>query len=43
MPRGYPERDLGWMPGGELGIMVVFLVVSIAAGLALKGVFRVTF
>jgi hypothetical protein len=43
MPRGYPERDLGWMPGGELGIMLVFLVVSIAAGLALKGVFRVTF
>jgi hypothetical protein len=43
MPRGYPERDLGWMPGGELGIMAVFLVVSIAAGLALKGVFKVTF
>ncbi|MHC5209126.1 MAG: hypothetical protein ACYTG2_00225 [Planctomycetota bacterium] len=43
MPRGYPERDLGWMPGGELGIMVVFLLVSIAAGLALKGVFKVTF
>jgi hypothetical protein len=43
LPRGYPERELGWMPGGELGIMLVFLVVSIAAGLALKGVFKVTF
>ncbi len=42
-PRGYPERDLGWMPGGEIGVMVVFLIVSIAAGLALKNTFKVTF
>lgn len=38
----YPNRDLGWMPGGELGILVMFFVLSIVAGLALKGVFGVT-
>jgi hypothetical protein len=38
----YPTRDLGWMPGGEGGILVSFFVLSILAGLALKGVFRVT-
>jgi len=38
----YPERDLGWMPGGEAGILGVFFVLSIVAGLALKGVFKVT-
>jgi hypothetical protein len=38
----YPTRDLGWMPGGEGGILLTFFVLSIAAGLALKGVFNVT-
>ncbi len=38
----YPSRDLGWMPGGEPGILGVFFVVSILAGLALKGVLGVT-
>jgi hypothetical protein len=38
----YPTRDLGWMPGGESGILITFFVLSIAAGLALKGVFNVT-
>jgi len=38
----YPERDLGWMPGGEGGILGTFFVLSIVAGLALKGVFKVT-
>jgi len=38
----YPTRDLGWMPGGEAGILGVFFVLSIVAGLALKGVFGVT-
>ncbi|GJM21037.1 MAG: hypothetical protein DHS20C15_09520 [Planctomycetota bacterium] len=37
-----PDRDLGVMPGGEGGILMVFFVLSIAAGLALKGVFGVT-
>lgn len=37
-----PSRDLGVMPGGEGGILMVFFVLSIAAGLALKGVFGVT-
>lgn len=37
-----PNRDLGVMPGGEGGILLVFFVLSIAAGLALKGVFGVT-
>lgn len=38
----YPTRDLGWMPGGEAGILGVFFVLSIVAGIALKGVFKVT-
>ncbi|MGQ0551586.1 MAG: hypothetical protein ACT4PU_00025 [Planctomycetota bacterium] len=42
-PRGYPERQLDYLPDGELGVMVTFLVISIAAGFALKGVFKVTF
>ena len=37
-----PARDLGWLPGGEGGILMVFFVLSIVAGLALKGVFGVT-
>ena len=39
---GYPERDLGWIPGGELGIVLVFFVLSIVAAFALKGPFGVT-
>jgi len=38
----YPESDLGWMPGGEGGVLATFFLVSILAGLALKGVFGVT-
>ncbi len=38
----YPERDLGWFPGGEGGILAAFFVLSIVAGLALKGLFGVT-
>ena len=38
----YPKRDLGWMPGGEGGILLSFFVLSLAAGFALKGVFKVT-
>lgn len=37
-----PARDLGWLPGGEGGILMVFFLLSIVAGLALKGVFGVT-
>jgi len=38
----YPTRDLGWLPGGEMGILMSFLVLSLAAGFALKAVFGVT-
>lgn len=38
----YPERDLGLLPGGELGILVTFFGVSLVAGFALKGRFGVT-
>ncbi|MDB4433478.1 hypothetical protein N9166_01945 [bacterium] len=38
----YPERDLGWLPGGELGVLATFFGLSIASGFALKGVFGVT-
>ncbi len=38
----YPTRDLGWLPGGEAGILGVFFVLSSVAGLLLKGVFKVT-
>jgi hypothetical protein len=38
----YPSLDLGAMPGGEGGVLLTFFIVSIAAGLALKGVFGVT-
>jgi hypothetical protein len=38
----YPTRDIGWMPGGEAGLLGTFFVLSIVAGLALKGVFKVT-
>jgi len=33
----YPERDLGWLPGGEGGILLTFVVASMAFGIvALK-------
>lgn len=38
----YPERDLGWLPGGEIGILATFFGVSLLAGFALKGRFGVT-
>jgi hypothetical protein len=38
----YPERDLGWLPGGELGVLATFFAVSLVAGFALKGRFGVT-
>ena len=38
----YPERSLGPLPGGELGILLVFFGVSLVAGFALKGRFGVT-
>lgn len=31
----YPERDLGWFPDGPLGVLLVFVVASMAAGFAL--------
>ena len=31
----YPERDLGWLPGGVGGILLVFLIASMAFGVAL--------
>jgi hypothetical protein len=31
----YPDRDLGWMPGGPMGIIIVFLVASMLFGLVL--------
>lgn len=30
----YPESELGWLPGGVLGIIIVFLVASMAFGFA---------
>jgi hypothetical protein len=30
----YPERDLAWLPGGEVGILVVFFVASMLFGAA---------
>jgi hypothetical protein len=38
----YPERDLGWLPGGEFGILATFFGLSLLAGFALKGRFGVT-
>jgi hypothetical protein len=38
----YPERDLGWLPGGELGVLATFFGLSLLSGFALKGVFGVT-
>jgi hypothetical protein len=30
----YPDRDLGWLPGGIVGILIVFAVASILFGVA---------
>jgi hypothetical protein len=38
----YPERDLGFLPGGELGILATFFGLSLLAGFALKGPLGVT-
>ena len=38
----YPDRDLGWLPGGEMGVLATFFGLSILAGFALKGLFGVT-
>jgi hypothetical protein len=38
----YPERDLAFLPGGELGILAIFFGLSLLAGFALKGRFGVT-
>jgi hypothetical protein len=38
----YPERELAWLPGGELGILATFFGLSLLAGFALKGRFGVT-
>jgi hypothetical protein len=39
---GVHSRSLGPLPEGELGIVLVVLVVSLVAGFAVKGVFGVT-
>lgn len=38
----YPERELALLPSGEVGILVTFFGLSLAAGFALKGRFGVT-
>lgn len=38
----YPDRDLGWIPGGEGGVLLFFFGVSILAAFLLKGFFGVT-
>jgi len=30
----YPQRDLGWLPGGELGILITIVVASMVVGAA---------
>lgn len=30
----YPERDLGWLPGGAFGVLVTFVLASMAFGFA---------
>jgi len=37
----YPERPLWFLDGGEISIMIWFVVVSMAVGFGLKGVFGV--
>lgn len=38
----YPVRDLGWLPGGEVGIVGTVFVLTLVVGFAFKGVFGVT-
>ena len=38
----HPARDLGLLPGGELGILATFFGVSLLVGFSLKGLFGVT-
>lgn len=38
----HPARDLGLLPGGEVGILATFFGVSLLVGFALKGLFGVT-
>lgn len=38
----YPARDLGWLPGGEMGVLATFFGLSILSGFALKNLFGVT-
>ncbi len=38
----YPDRPIPGLPDGEGGILISFFLLSIGAGLALKGVFGVT-
>jgi hypothetical protein len=38
----YPERDIGVLPGGEVGILATFFGLSLLAGFALKGPLGVT-
>ncbi|MDG2148132.1 MAG: hypothetical protein P8N09_01275 [Planctomycetota bacterium] len=38
----YPDRKIPFLPDGEGGILLSFFLLSIGAGLALKGVFGVT-
>lgn len=42
MELGVHPRSLGPLPEGELGVVVIALVLSLAAGFAVKGVFGVT-
>jgi hypothetical protein len=37
----YPERELAYLPDGELGILIFFFVLSLVSGYALKDVFGV--
>ena len=37
-----PPRELPYLPDGELGVLTIYMVLSLAAGFALKDVFGVT-
>ncbi len=38
----YPKRNFAWLPSGEVGILLSFFALSLAAGFTLKGLFGVT-
>jgi len=38
----YPERDFPFLPDGEMGILVIFMIISLVAAYSLKGVFGVS-